>query len=81
MMLAPLREARAMGYRSGILQSSIGRFVMIVLSEDVVKLAQSILLTWLIDASIVVGGMALMIRVAFPEIEAWIESTKGHADV
>jgi hypothetical protein len=62
------------------LSSSIGRFVMIVLSEDVVKLAQSILLTWLIDASIVVGGMALVIRVVFPDVEAWIEGTKGHAD-
>jgi hypothetical protein len=61
--------------------SSIGRFVMIVLSEDVVKLAQSILAAWLVYASIVVGGMVLIIRVAFPEIEAWIEGTKGHADV
>jgi hypothetical protein len=54
---------------------------MIVLSEDVVKLAQSILLAWLISASIVAGGMVLIIRVVFPEIEAWIEGTKEHADV
>jgi hypothetical protein len=54
---------------------------MIVLSEDVVKLAQSILLTWLISASIVVGGMVLIIRIVFPDVEAWIEGTRGHADV
>jgi hypothetical protein len=53
---------------------------VIVLSEDVVKLAQSILLAWLISASIVAGGMLLMIRVVFPDVEAWIEGTKGHAD-
>jgi hypothetical protein len=63
------------------LSSSIGRFVMIVLSEDVVKLAHSILLAWLISASIVAGGMALIIRVVFPDVEAWIGGTKGHADV
>jgi hypothetical protein len=54
---------------------------MIVLSEDVVKLAQSILTEWLISASIAVGGMVLIIRVVFPDVEAWIEGTKGHADV
>jgi hypothetical protein len=53
---------------------------VIVLSEDVVKLAQSILTAWLVYASIVVGGMVLMIRVVFPDVEAWIEGTKGHAD-
>jgi hypothetical protein len=54
---------------------------MIVLSEDVVKLAQGILLAWLISGSMVAGGMVLIIRVVFPEIEAWIEGTEGHADV
>lgn len=54
---------------------------MIVLSEDVVKLAQSILLAWLISASIVIGGMVLIIRVVFPDVEAWIGGTRGHTDV
>ena len=54
---------------------------MIVLSEDVVKLAQSILLSWLMSASIVVGGMVLIIRVVFPDVDTWIEGRKRHADV
>jgi hypothetical protein len=53
---------------------------MIVLSEEVVKLAQSILLEWLVSASIVAGGMALIILAVFPDVEAWIEGTKGHTD-